>query len=286
MNPVLCKYCNQPQPGSAERCPHCGRPGLFPNVDAASENKEREALRNRYTTAVAEARLRGAGERLEEFERIAATAHAVISRSSGEVLRLAESDSELYGTFYQWRESGLRIPKGDKWNIVRVLTDHALFPGYKENIRFATLSLTSQGLVNYGECTLVLKDAMIAHRGSVFEENSVLWMERHEIKVTDAHELPPGYRAVWEDRGRLAAAKLGQRIAADTKPGEFPDLLLRNGVDSGTDDFIEVHVFGPMTIRSFERIWVDGKKAGVSRAKWKALREKLRDFGVTVEVAR
>ena len=54
---------------------------------------------------------------------------------------------------------------------MRVFADDALFPGYKEQIRFAALSLDGKGLSSYGECTLILRDHMIAHRASVLEGN-------------------------------------------------------------------------------------------------------------------
>jgi len=161
------------------------------------------------------------------------------------------------------------------------LTDEALFPGYKEHIRFAALTLTSQGLVNFGECSFVLKSGMIAHRASVFEENSVRWMERHGIRVAEAHDLPRGYRAPWDDRGKLAVAKLGSRIDDTTSPTEFSEILLENGATSGTDDFVEVHIYGPMTIRTVEHVHVRDRSG---RAKWKAINQKLATFGVSLEV--
>ena len=105
--------------------------------------------------------------------------HAVIARPAHEILRLATSQNEIYGTFYNLIGAGLRLPEGGKWDILRGVVDSALFPNYKEDIRFAALSLNGVGLSNYGEYSIMLRTDLIAHRASVFEENSILFMKHH-----------------------------------------------------------------------------------------------------------
>ena len=197
--------------------------------------------------------------------------------------RLANSDKELYATFYNLMASGVRLPSGSKWNVLRAVTDDAMFPGYKHHIRFAVLTLDGRGLEHYGECALVLRDNMIAHRASVFEENSVLFMERHGIRVADAHMLPHGYRAIWEDRRTLCAAKLADRLEPGTERSEYPRILLQNGATGDKDTFVEVHIWGPLTARSIERVVVTEPKRKGARVILRALRERLESLGVQWE---
>lgn len=131
------------------------------------------------------------------------------------------------------KEAGVRLPEGEQWDVVRELADTVLFPGYKKDMRFAALSLNGIGLSNYGSCSIALRDEMIAHRASVFEENSALFMERHEIKISRRPNLPKGYRAAWDERALLCVAKLSQKIDSATHSDEYSELLLKQGVTIG-----------------------------------------------------
>jgi hypothetical protein len=203
-----------------------------------------------------------------------------------EVYRLAGSDNEIYATFYNLTDSGIRSLSGEKWDSLRGVADRALFPGYEKHIRFAALALDGLGLTNYGSVSVTLREDMIAHRASVFEENAVLFMARHGIRMDQAHELPPGYRATWGERGRLCVAKLASSLSPGFSPSAFGSLLLINGATSEDDRFVEVHVWGPMTRRTFARAIVRKRLTDkAERAIVKALREKLKPVGVKLEEA-
>ncbi len=49
-----CPDCSFAIPASAVRCPHCARPGYFPNVRAADQEDERTALAVRVEAATTE----------------------------------------------------------------------------------------------------------------------------------------------------------------------------------------------------------------------------------------
>jgi hypothetical protein len=191
-----------------------------------------------------------------------------------ELDRLAASDKELYPTYYGLLEGQIRLPHGNEWDVLRGIADEALFPGYKEEIRFAALSLDGLGLPGYGECSFVLRDAMIAHRASIFEENSALSMKKH------AYVPPPGHRATWGDRAKLCAVKTAGDIGASTGADQFPKLLLEPGATPEEDRFVEVHIWGPMTIRSIERVVVGKLRRQSVR---KSLRDRLAAFGAVLE---
>ncbi len=277
---VECQKCQNPFPITEDRCPHCGFPGLFPNVRMAEDPEERRALDRRYERAIRGAADRDCLDTVQDFETGTAASKAVIARSLEETSRLASGDHQLYPTYHQLTEIEFRIPDGSKWDLLRKLTDQTLFGDYMAEIRFAALSLDGLGLMSYGDCCWVLREEMIAYRASVFEENSVMFMERHGVRISDANELPPGHRAPWEERAKLCVAKLADRIDDSTGPGAFPELLLRQGTTSEDDEFVEVHVGGPMTVRTMEQVLL--KRRTLRTALGKAVREKLERFGVAV----
>ncbi|MFL6273792.1 MAG: hypothetical protein ACJ74G_01170 [Blastocatellia bacterium] len=278
-----CDYCKNDIPPSAHQCPHCGRPGLFPNVRLAETPAERAALNRRYQAAMKDSAARGAMSPVNDFEKVIADSKAVISRPLGELQRLATSDHELYATYYELTEGGVRLPKGEKWDTLRAVADKALFLSYEKQVRFAALTLDGKGLFNYGECAIVLRTDYIAHRASVFEENTVLFMKHHKIQMSKADKLPTGYRATWDERGKLCVAKLYKSIDAGMRPDEYSTLLLQQGATSEDDQFVEAHIYGPMTIRTVEQVVLDPRLKRHQRATiLKALKEKLSQAGVPI----
>jgi hypothetical protein len=269
-----CDHCGNAIPLCWERCPHCALPGLFPNVRAAEAKGEREALAQRYRRALRAATDRGAGDQVAQFEAAAGISKAVMARPTRELDRLIASDQEMIPSYYGLLAGQVRLPHGNEWDGLRGTADEALFPGYKEHIRFAALSLDGQGLSSYGECFFVLRDRMIGHRASVYEENSALSLKKH------AYEPPRGHRATWSERARLCVAKLSDRIKPTTRREQFSHLLLHPGRSQKQDGFIEVHIWGPMTIRTIGRILVRKQRRQASR---RALRDRLRIFGVELE---
>lgn len=279
---IACAYCTNQYSQPAERCPHCGRPGVFWNVIAAEDPEERDALERRYRKTKADALSRNADSNLEDFEKAAARSKAVIARSEIEVLRLASSDRQLYATYYELTEGGVSLPSGSQWDMLRELADNVLFSRSKKHIRFGALSIAGVGLPNYGPCSLVLREEMISHRSSVFEENSALFMERRRIKISRAPKLPKGHKATWNERAKLCIAKLGARIDSSTAPDKYAGILLSQGATSEEDDFVEVHIFGPMTVLTMQEVIVSSPKRSQRATILKALKFKLTKHAVRV----
>src|SRR2546425_1060323 len=148
--------------------------------------------------------------------------------------------------------------------------------------RCGALSLDGHGLPNYGECSIVLREEMIADRTSVFEENSALFVERHNIKISRKPNLPKGYRATWAERAKLGVAKLYGRIDSTTTPDKYSRILLRAGATSESDDFIEVHIFGPMTVLTMEQVIVIAPQASRRATITRAIKSKLAKHNVQV----
>ena len=96
-----CKYCKNNFPINLDRCPHCARPGLFPNVQMAKQGDEVDALETRYQEAVDKADARNCEAILKDLEKhVAQKSKSVICRPLEESLRMANSDRELYSTYY------------------------------------------------------------------------------------------------------------------------------------------------------------------------------------------
>lgn len=277
---IPCPDCDNEIQQPAERCPHCGRPGYFWNVMAAEEPAERAALERRYEAARRDAVSRDADSNRQDFEKAISNSKAVIARSESEVLQLASSNRRLYSTYYQQITAGVRLPDGDQWDVIRELADPVLFPGYKKEMRFAALSLDGVGLSNYGSCSIVLRSGLIAHRASVFEENSALFMEQREIKVSRTPNLPKGYRATWGERAKLCVAKLSGKIDSATRPDEYSGLLLKQGATSEDDEYIEVHIWGPMTVLTMEQVIATGPNPHFRATIIKAIKAKLAKHNV------
>lgn len=271
---IPCPDCTNEIPQPAERCPHCGRPGYFWNVISANDVDERAALERRYQAAKADAVSRGADGCLQDFENAVAGSKTVIVRPYHDVLRLATSTRQVYGTYYQQIEADVRLPDGDKWDTLREIADTVLFPKYKKDIRFGALSLDGIGVLNYGTCSITLRDEMISHRASVFEENSAVFVERRGTKI------PRGYRATWNDRTKLCVAKLSGNIDSTTGSDKYFRILLRQGTGSEDNEFVEVHIWGPMTVLTMEQVIVTPPKRNQRATIVKAIKFKLAKHGV------
>lgn len=270
-----CEFCSYDVPASSDRCPHCARPSRFPNVIAAKNLAEQDALEARYQAALNRAEPSSA-PLVQQFETaVAERSQAVIARYATEMFALAANDKALYASFYGLVQGEARLPSDNFWDSVRGGVDNTLFPNYKEHIRFAALSLDERGLRRYGDCFIVLKDDMIAHPATVFEENSIVFMDRFKLPLTA--ELPAGHRALWQDRGRLAVVKLADAINPGLAEADFPALLIRDGAQPEDDQFIEVHVYGPLSIHSVAAV---SQQTRGSAIRHKALREKLAKFGI------
>ena len=280
---ISCPRCSNDIPRPADCCPHCGaRPELFWNVIEADHVDERAALGDRYAAAIADAATRGAGVSLQHFENALAESTAVIARPETVIHRLANNTRQLYASYYQEIEAGLRLPDDDEWSTARELADTLLFIGYQQHIRFGALSLDGKGPSNYGSCSFELRENMIADRASVLEENSVTFMERHSVKASRNPAVPKGYRAPWGSRAKVCVAKLAAHIDSTTRPNEYSGLLLRQGTTPAAHEYVEVHIFGPITILTMAKVTVTKPNKRQKATVVKALKSKLAKYGVSV----
>lgn len=249
---------------------------------AARSEEEVTALEERVRRAEAKAESRGASEVIRRFRAAVSQSSAVINRPLGLVNQLVSSDNEIFGTFYKAVSAEMRIPEANAWDKIRQSVDALLFPYYADHIRFAALTIDGRGVPGFGSMSLTLKESTIRERASVFEENSIEFIRRHRIVPGDV--LPLGYRAPWSMRDSLAIAKLEEKIQPTADTREFPGILLTS-VD-GADDFVEVHVYGPIHRRGIARLSGATPRKKADKVLFESVKKKLQEVGAEIEVQR
>lgn len=284
MDPDLCEHCHFNVPPTVLLCPHCVWNGKYPNVREVERAPEPEAFRARYDAALEAmkvARTLPVGQR---FEDAVARSQAVIARRLYEIERIATSDKEGYVTFYKLVAGGLRIPDGGEWDTLRGIADSFFFPNYREDVRFASLTLDGTGLPHYGDGFMVMRDDMIAHRTTVFEANSAVVARDEDFSAKTFRDKLRGRRVAWAQRGRLALVKHHGELSSRTKDKDFPGIIQKAGPprEPDKDRFLEAHIYGSMTARTLERVVIQRKKVR-SPSLLRVLREQLTKVGVPLE---
>lgn len=279
-----CVECRHDFDDTRSACPHCGRPSLYPNVTLASRPEERQAVQERYATARSAALSSGLASELATLESAVESAAVVQARWQSEVDRLVASDSQAAATYYQLIDSGVRLPDEDPWNKLRRHADEALHGEARKQIHMAALSPDGRGSTQYGDCFLTLRADFIAHRATVFTSNSAAFFRG--VPIETATLAARGHRAVWSERAKVAVAKLASALTPALSTTSVARLIARPGATGAADEFIEVHVFGPMTIRTVESVRIAASPRRTSRALAKALRARLKKFDVDLKDSR
>jgi hypothetical protein len=209
---------------------------MTPNVEAAALPAEIAALHERY--AQVKQFCAQVWHIIVDFqEHVEEMAGITINLAFDTVYRLV-IQGQLYKNYYELHHEGVK-----KYDRDREMTDNCLFGEERGHcIRYGALCSRLTGLHSYGEFCIVLNSNELQEYTSVFEENPFVFLKKHPYTPKQEPCIPYGYRATWENRSKLAVAKLGERITADTQPSDFPSLLTHCSEDKMQDDFIEVHI--------------------------------------------
>lgn len=193
MSKYKCPHCSNPEPIPAflGECPACNTSVQAPNVRAANKPEEEKALSKRVSDAEFEAKARGAIEQLDDFCASVKEASAVVCCQIGKIKAMIE-DNSLYTNFYKQLDGGSRLPEENGFDQDRVTADSLVFPNYHEEIVFAALTLNNLGAFSYGGGAIVLKEDAIAHRSSVFEENTLVFCTKHTLGL--GKPVPHGFK--------------------------------------------------------------------------------------------
>jgi hypothetical protein len=253
---TVCPSCNDEiDLRDSERfCPSCNGHISYPNVRAAGRDDEVRALWKRFQTALSRAIENNCEVVFHDFYHALQESRAVICRSFSELKALLSNDNALYASFYNLLNAGARRPENTALERLRPAVDSLLFPFFSVEIRFAALALNGRGIRSYGECSIELKDTAIKERASVFEENSLLFCLKRKLGPHTG--IPEGHRATWLGRALLAISKLQEQLAPELQRAQFASLLLKVGDSSTEEDFVEVHIYGPLNRGSVRRVIV------------------------------
>lgn len=273
--------CGGQVPDSLRYCLACGSDAGFPNVRLANSETELEALRDRLEQAEASADAGGYSNVLNRLGEALLTSKAVVARPLGIILNLIENENTSYSTYHLELIGQIRSPEDNEFDRVRTQFESALFPNFHREIRFGALSLDDRWLGSYGPYAMILKEGMIAHRASVFEENPFVFATRHQILLN--RPIPPGYRASWDQRDTLGKAKLYPKLRPTTDPSEFPRILLEDRAGTGDNDFIEVHIFGSFNRNSIEKVIGPPPTRREEKVLWARLKRLMSEIGGNVE---
>jgi hypothetical protein len=261
-------------------CKGCGEQDVgYPNVRYAEDPAERAALDARVTAAFASARAEGHLARLEAFE-LAVTGSWAITVMSPVDLSIVIRKNRLWTSYYKHtRRADSRVAERNKWDMNRGANDGKVNPQYYEEINYAALSLTNYGSGWYGGCHVKLDGERIASRTSVFWQNPFQFLTN--VPLNPDEMVPPGYRASWARRGKLAVAKLHDRIGAATAADDFPSILLEVDPTRGDTDFIEVHIYGAVAATAFAQVSVDVSQLDEDeKLDWESVKRRLGKIGI------
>jgi hypothetical protein len=247
-----CPNCGFTFLENEEKCSTCGQHLGFPNVRAASQPEESDALRIRYEATIERGTARGAQENISRFEDAVRSSYAAIGCNIFRIRELIADPKVLYSNYYLTTSAQVRRLAIDEFDRHRRVIDSAFFGAYADKIVFAALSLDGKGLTSYGAFSIVLRDIAVAKRSSVLETNSYNFLKKHNIQPTEP--IPSGYRSDWAKRALLAVAKLGDLITSATLDVEFPKLLLSQGAAREDDEYMEVHIFGAFGQNAVEAV--------------------------------
>ena len=100
--------------------------------------------------------------------------------------------------------------------------------------------------------------------------------------MTLGSQIPPGHRAIWEERGLLAGVKIGSGIKGVDKQ-KYPELLLPRPTDTGSD-CIEVHIYGSLQIASVEGVFIRNPKRPADRILKRSIVQRLKSSGINARV--
>ncbi|MEK6261795.1 MAG: zinc ribbon domain-containing protein [Planctomycetota bacterium] len=266
MDPNPCPHCKNEIPIDWVYCPHCVYGLNCPNVVLARQTFERAALDGRYQAAMGDASARGCDANVRAFEAAMGTSQAVLGSTPQKLIPIVTRHYEVFATYHDMAE--LRFlheppPNVLDWNEWRLHAEISLIRSQKQikYLHYAALSSDGHSLPHYGEVTILLREDFVAHRASVFEENSAIYVYRYGTV------LQPGSRGTWAERSKLCVAKLAGQINSSTRPDEFEGILLKPGATGLDDSFVEVHVFGPMTCATFQKVTVTQRSPRLSSSK-------------------
>jgi hypothetical protein len=245
METCLNPKCQKPLPTASERCPACGTNNGLPNLRQA--RRDAPTLEMRYQAALDDCQARQVTDIAIDFtQAVSQHSRAVLNGNPLFFHAFIKDDRNTYSTYSLQLEGEMRIAAPDEHHAERQAVEAQIFPSYGKAIRYAALSLNGLGPHSYGSCSLTINPQLCENLASLTEENT------YELAKHHGKNIPPGYRSTWDERHKLALAKLAGQIVPNTMTDQYPTILLFSEGKRATDQFIEVHLYGPFTCHAIE----------------------------------
>lgn len=256
---LACPQCTSLIPDTREKCLTCGHNAGPPNVRAANTEDEVRALEERYQDALDSARQKGCLPVVEKLFDAVEKSSAVINVDAWFLDFFAMNPTALYTNYEKAVAGNARKPATLENDAARRVAGSTLFGEYAGEIIYGALSLTGLGPHSYGPCVMTLKEITINQRTTVLENNSYDFVRKHQLLL--GKKRPIGYLASWSSRSKLAVAKLEPYITSQTTEADLHQLLLSTAGNRATDEFLEVHIYGPFDLAAIESVRVNSKAA-------------------------
>ena len=255
-----------------EDCKECDEELLPPNIREVKRQYEVDELNKRCEAAIEKyATTDNLRECIEDFRKTLQKNGKAIKNIKYDIFRyFVENLRENHKAFTESKNYELEVfkthydlckeKKADP-DHEREMADDIVFGRYKNKINFAALSINNKGLQTYGEICLHLKNNLVEQKATLLDENSQFFPDNYsQVKTHEDMVFVSEHRALWDSKEKLAVAKLAKNIRDRyLEKGEilndkdFSDLLL---CCSGkrTDNFIEIHIYGPFTMEEVKEV--------------------------------
>jgi hypothetical protein len=229
-------------------CPTCKADAGAPNVRSCRTDENLKALAARYDTAQSLASANGCSKEFIVLEdMVKEKSGVVISMPAGVARKLFEDPNSLYANYEQLVGTRARKPADPDNDRHRCAVGGILFGSYADSIIYGALSLSEDGLPNYGTVHCRLRSVAIDKRTSFLETNSYKFIQDHRIVAGD--KLQVGYTACWRYRHILVLAKLADRLSTGQTESDWQAILIESdGMNRENDSFVEAHIY-----ESFDR---------------------------------
>ena len=245
--PDKCKECGEAIAFVHRKECSRGHALQYPNIVDACRSERRRAVTDAFltsTTALSDS---------ERHDALAlfASSFAVLSCDT-EVMLSVLWEVTKFPNYHDMVARRHRPPDGLSWDLPRTIYDESVFPGYKDEIRFAALTLDGRGVRRFGPCVAKLREDVLRQTASVFVENSFFARENAKSPLDPLLAA----KASWLHRDLLAVAKVAKSLGKPLRRREVEPKLIVDGPTARDDEFVEVHVFGPIGAEAIAEVSV------------------------------
>lgn len=259
-----CPDCGTAVACNERYCPSCTCDLGAPNVRECSAAGECRQLQKRFDDAKSEATKNKAEREWRFFRDCVKNESGVVIAMPAQIARSLVSDPRtVYANYEALVGSTLRRPATPDNDRHRKAVAGLLFGQTDSQIRYGCLAIANEALASYGDVACGLRPETVKKRTTFLEENSYDFVRRHGLEP--GKPIPAGFRAVWENRDKLALAKLGRKLKRGQRREELRGLLIQSSGDRTSDQFIEAHVYGGFTVEAVEMMTKIPKSGRTSR---------------------